>query len=53
MLKSYDSVVLENKQLKEYIVNIKKRYQQYQHLQQQEQYSGDREYFERKPQKKH
>ena len=40
--KSYDSVVLENKQLKEYVANIKKRYQEYQHRQQQEQYSRDR-----------
>ena len=40
--KSYDSVVLENKQLKEYGANIKKRYQEYQHRQQQEQYSRDR-----------
>ena len=45
--------MLENKQLKEYIANVKKRYQKYQHLQQQEQYPGDREYFERKPQKKY
>ena len=27
--KSYHSVVLENKQLKEYVANIKKRYQEY------------------------
>ena len=37
--------MLENKQLKE-------RYQEYQHRQQQEQCSRDREYFEQKPQKK-
>ena len=43
--------MLENKQLKECIANIKKRYQEYQHRQQQEQYSRDREYFEQKPQK--
>ena len=49
--KNYDSVVLKNKQLKEYIGNIKKRYQEYQHRQQQEQYSRDRKYFEGKPQK--
>ena len=40
--KSYDSVVLESKQLKEYVANIKKRYQEYQHRQQQEKYSEDR-----------
>ena len=51
--KSYDSVVVANKQLKEYVANIKKRYQEYQHCQQQEQYSRDREYFEWKPQKKY
>ena len=44
-------MVLENKQQKEYLANIKKRYQEYQHRQQQEQYSRDREYFEQKPQK--
>ena len=44
--RNYDSVVLENKQLKEYIANIKKRYQEYQHCQQQEQYSRDKEHFE-------
>ena len=44
--KNYKSVVLENKQLKEYVANIKKRYQEYQHRQQQDQYSRDREYFE-------
>ena len=36
--KSYNLVVLKNKQLKEYVANIKK-YQEYQHHQQQEQYS--------------
>ena len=46
-------MVLENKQLKEYVANIKKRYQEYQHRQQQEQYSRDREYFEGKPQKRY
>ena len=40
--KSNDSVVLERKQLKEFIAIIKKRYQEYLDHQQQEQYSRDR-----------
>ena len=42
---SYDSLLKENKQLKEYIVNIKQRFKQYQQQQQQE-FLQDREYFQ-------
>ena len=47
---SFDSIVKENKQLKEYIANIKRRFNQY--LQQQEEQSllREKEYFQR-PQK--
>ena len=46
---SYDSLLKENKQLKEYIVNIKQRFKQYQQQQQQQQqeFLQDREYFQR------
>ena len=40
-------MVNENKQLKEYIANIRQRYQLYQQQQQQEQFSREREYFQR------
>ena len=45
---SYDSLLKENKQLKEYIVNIKQRFKQYQQQQQQQQeFLQDRKYFQR------
>ena len=44
---SYDSLLKENKQLKEYIVNIKQRFKQYQQQQQQQEFLQDREYFQR------
>ena len=37
-----DSLLKENKQLKEYIINIKQWFKQYQ---QQQEFSQDREYF--------
>ena len=40
-------MVNENKQLKEYIANIRQRYQLYQQQQQQEQFSWEREYSQR------
>ena len=40
-------MVNENKQLKEYIANIRQRYQLYQQQQQQEQFSRERECFQR------
>ena len=40
-------MVRENKQSKEYIANIRQRYQQYQQQPQQEQFSWEREYFQR------
>ena len=36
---SYNSLLKENKQLKEYIVNIKQRFTQYQQQQQQQEFS--------------
>ena len=44
---SYDSLSKENEQLKEYIVNIKQRFKQYQQQQQQQKFLQDREYFQR------
>ena len=40
-------MVNENKQLKEYVANIRQRYQLYQQQQQQEQFSRERECFQR------
>ena len=49
---SYDLLVKENKQLKEYILNIKQKFKQYQQQQQQQQFLQEKEYFQR-PQKKY
>ena len=46
---SYDLLVKENIQLKEYIINIKQRLKQYQ---QQQEFLQDKEYFQR-PQKRY
>ena len=46
--KSYDSAIKENTELKQYIENIKQRYQQYQKQQQQEYFDREREYFRQK-----
>ena len=43
----YDSLVGENKQSKEYIANIRQRYQQHQQQPQQEQFPREREYIQR------
>ena len=50
---SYDLLLKENKHLKEYIVNIKHRFKQYQQQQQQQELLQDREYFQRSPPKKY
>ena len=47
---SYDLSVKENKQLKEYIMNIKQKCKQYQQQQQQQEFLQEKEYFQR-PQK--
>ena len=47
---SYDLLVKENKQLKEYILNIKHKFKQYQQQQRQQQFLQEKEYFQR-PQK--
>ena len=44
---SYDLLVKENIQLKEYIINIKQRLKQYQQQQQQQEFLQDKEYFQR------
>ena len=44
---SYDSLLKENKQSKEYIVNIKERFKQCQQQRQQQEFLQDREYFQR------
>ena len=49
---SYDLSVKENKQLEEYILNIKQKFKQYQQQQQQQQFLQEKEYFQR-PQKKY
>ena len=49
---SYDSLLKENKQLREYIINIKQRFKQCQQQQQQE-FLQDREYFQRPQPKKY
>ena len=46
----YYLLVKENKQLKEYILNIKHKFKQYQQQQQQQQFLRGKEYFQR-PQK--
>ena len=46
----YYILVKENKQLKEYILNIKDKFKQYQQQQQQQQFLRGKEYFQR-PQK--
>ena len=46
--KSYDVVIKENTELKQYIENIKQRYQQYQKQQQQEYFDRKKEYFRQK-----
>ena len=51
--RSYDSVIKENTELKQYIEYIKQRYQQYQKQQQQEYFDRERECFRQKQPKKH
>ena len=48
---SYDSIVREDKQLKEYIANIKQRFNQYQQQQEEQNLLRKKEYFQR-PQNK-
>ena len=47
---SFDSIVKENKQLKEYIANIKRRFNQYLQQQEEQNLLREKEYFQR-PQK--
>ena len=47
---SFDSIVKENKQLKEYIANIKRRFNQYLEQQEEQNLLREKEYFQR-PQK--
>ena len=49
---SYDSLVKENKQLKECTINIKQKWKQYQQQQQQE-LLQEKEYFQRPQQKRY
>ena len=51
--RSYDAVLKENTELKQYIENIKQRYQQYQKQQQQEYFDKEREHFRQKQPKKY
>ena len=51
--RSYDAVLKENTELKQYIENIKQRYQQYQEQQQQEYFDKEREHFRQKQPKKY
>ena len=46
--RSYDAFIKENTELKQYIENIKQRYQQYQKQQQQEYFDKKREHFRQK-----
>ena len=48
---SYDNLLKENKQLKEYILGIKQRFQKYQKQQEEQKLLQDTQYFKR-PQKK-
>ena len=50
--KSDNSIVRENKQLKEYIANIKQRFNQYQRQKEEKIFLREKEYFQ-KPQKKY
>ena len=50
---SYDLLSKENKHLKEYLVNIKHRFTQYQQQQQQQELLQDTVYFQRSPPKKY
>ena len=47
--KTYNSVVQENQQLKEYINNIKKRYQEHLKQQEQKEFSRQKNYFRAQP----
>ena len=47
---SFDSIVKENKQLKQYIANIKRRFNQYLQQQEEQNLLREKEYFQR-PQK--
>ena len=46
---SYDSLIKENKQLKEYIVNIKQRFNQYHQQQEEQNFLREKGYFQRPP----
>ena len=46
---SYDSLITENKQLKEYIVNIKQKFNQYHQQQEEQNFLREKEYFQRPP----
>ena len=48
---SYNSIVREDKQLKEYIANIKQRFNQYQQQQQEQNLLRKKEYFQRSQKK--
>ena len=49
---SYNSIVKENKQLKEYIASIKQRFNEYQRQQEEQYLLREKEYFQR-PQEKY
>ena len=49
---SYDSIVRENKQLKEYFASIRQRFNQYQRQQEEQNFLGEKEYFRRTLKKK-
>ena len=44
---SYDSIIKENKQLKEYIANIKRRFNQYQQEEEEQNLLWEKVYFQR------
>ena len=50
---NHDLLLKENKQLKEYIVNIKQRFKQYQQQQQQQEFLQEREYLQKPPPKRY
>ena len=49
---SYDSIVRENKQLKEYFASIRQRFNQYQRQQKEQNFLREKEYFRRTQKKR-